>query len=295
MSSTGMSKRIKSLLVLYVLGIFTVLSTSTVFADFYVIAGSPGVGTKIKALPYTISSPGFYYLTKDLSCASGTHGITIDADDVTLDLMGFGLVGPGGTGSFTGHDGIYMVNRTNIEIRNGSVRNFNRHGIYNDYGDASGNGHRFKNIRANNNGINGIDTKDKGVTIEGCKATQNGYAGIITSAGSIVNACTAYDNATEGINVGLGSIVKNSTAYSNDGHGIVGSWGSVVSGNASYNNAKNGIEIIGGRATVTNNSSSTNTWFGIKGTNILLDQNVALGNVDGNLSCTSCTLGLNSY
>jgi hypothetical protein len=45
-------------------------------------------GTPISSLPYTINAPGSYYVTRNLSAVSG-NGITINADDVTLDLMGF--------------------------------------------------------------------------------------------------------------------------------------------------------------------------------------------------------------
>ena len=74
-----------------------------------------------------------------MSCAAGSHGITINADNVTLDLMGFSLVGPGGTGLY---DGIHMNGRTNVEVRNGTVRNFPQHGICECESHCSGKGHR---------------------------------------------------------------------------------------------------------------------------------------------------------
>jgi hypothetical protein len=62
--------------------------------EFYVIAGG-GVGTRITSLPYTITSPGFYYLTSNLSYSGSSNGITVNSNDVTLDLMGFSISGPG--------------------------------------------------------------------------------------------------------------------------------------------------------------------------------------------------------
>ena len=44
--------------------------------------------TPISSLPFTISSSGSYYLTKDLSVSTG-NGLTIGADKVTVDLNGF--------------------------------------------------------------------------------------------------------------------------------------------------------------------------------------------------------------
>ena len=46
----------------------------------------------IKGLPFTISNPGSYYLTKDLS--TNGVGVIVDTDNVTIDLMGFSLIGP---------------------------------------------------------------------------------------------------------------------------------------------------------------------------------------------------------
>src|SRR5437016_303642 len=58
--------------------------------------------TPISALPATITASGSYYLTTNLTCTlcgGGTNGITITANDVTLDLMGFALDAFGGSGS----------------------------------------------------------------------------------------------------------------------------------------------------------------------------------------------------
>jgi len=155
---------LKGFVILNALLLFFALSASNAFAEFYVIAGSRGVGTQIKSLPYTISSSGFYYIARDLSCAAGSHGITIAADNVTLDLMGFSLVGPGGA---TSYDGIHMDTRTNIEIRNGTVRNFSRYGI----GEFNpGTGHRIINIRARDNGTSGIRIVGTSNIAERCAA-----------------------------------------------------------------------------------------------------------------------------
>ena len=113
----------KKLLLLALVWAF-LLSPGSVQAadDFYVIAvGSRAVGTKIASLPYTISTPGMYYLGSNLIAAG--NGITVDADDVTLDLMGFCLTGPGRDAS--PFKGIYIAdNHGNAEIRNGSLNGF---------------------------------------------------------------------------------------------------------------------------------------------------------------------------
>ena len=51
--------------------------------------------TPISSLPYIITQPGSYYLTSDLTMTTDVNGITVDANHVTIDLMGFSLIGPG--------------------------------------------------------------------------------------------------------------------------------------------------------------------------------------------------------
>jgi hypothetical protein len=52
---------------------------------------TPGDATHL----FIISTSGSYYLTGNITGVSGKHGIAISADNVTLDLNGFALVGPG--------------------------------------------------------------------------------------------------------------------------------------------------------------------------------------------------------
>ncbi|MCX5890100.1 MAG: hypothetical protein NTY36_11680 [Deltaproteobacteria bacterium] len=87
-------------------------------ADFYVIAGGGRLGTAITTLPFLITSPGLYYLPRNLTHSStGVYAIPVAADDVTIDLMGFCLTGPG-KGSGGGNSGIVVAaGHTNVEIR----------------------------------------------------------------------------------------------------------------------------------------------------------------------------------
>src|SRR5215510_6427095 len=65
-----------------------------------------------------ITQPGQYYLQQDLFLTRDT-GISIQADNVSLDLRGFGLQynGVPHTGTF----GIVATGRTNIRITNGKI------------------------------------------------------------------------------------------------------------------------------------------------------------------------------
>ena len=78
-------------------------------------------GTPISG-PTTISQPGVYYLTRNISVTGAVTPITIIASDVTLDLGGFTIDGDDTAGTY----GILLhgtADRT--RIRNGSIVDFN--------------------------------------------------------------------------------------------------------------------------------------------------------------------------
>src|SRR5689334_15611004 len=84
--------------------------------------------TPISGVPVTISAAGTYCLTTDLYVGSGT-AITIQADNVVLDLNGHALAGPGGSSS----TGIYSNLHRGLRIRNGTVRNFSSGVLIDDH------------------------------------------------------------------------------------------------------------------------------------------------------------------
>ena len=285
--------------------------TSSAFAGFYVIAGAGGkpVGTEITSLPVTINSSGFYYITKNLPCLAGTHGITIDVDNVTLDLMGFSLVGPGGADFY---DGIYMHEKSNIEIRNGTIRNFPRNGIYGGYGV----GNRINNLNINNNSFGVYLIDDISVTVTGCTTMENDNMGLYLGTSSIVKNNTAYKNGSTGIFARYGSVVTNNASFQNGYAGITVDYGSTVTGNTCYDNSDYGITASVGStivdntahsngsgiragygSTVTNNTAYGNTNNGIRLYNeSYVDSNTAVGNSTNVIYCTTnCTYGQNHF
>jgi len=165
--------------------------------DFYVIAGGGGaVGTKITSLPYTINNSGFYFLSSDLTTTG--NGITVAVNNVTIDLMGFSLIGPGGGG-----EGISVINRTNVEIRNGTVRNF----YYSILGNNVSANIRISNVRVLSNAF-GIQLPGKGNLVNGCSCSNNGGVGILVGSGTIIN-CVSNNNSTGIILSGPGSVIGN--------------------------------------------------------------------------------------
>lgn len=92
-----------------------------------VYAGPGGPCKPINSLPATITSSGIYCLAKDLSTSiSGATdaAIRINADDVVLDLQQHVLDGSSADTASTLATGILAQDRSNITVRNGTIRGF---------------------------------------------------------------------------------------------------------------------------------------------------------------------------
>ena len=208
--------------------------------------------TPISAGSFTINLPGSYYLTGNLTGVSGNNGITINANDVTIDLRGFTLVGVVGS-----LDGITVAgSRTNIAIRNGTLRGWGADGM-----DANSSyNSQFIDLRASGNGANGIQA-GFGAVVKGCSARGNGTDGIVTFSGSTVSDSTASENLHDGIVVNTGSTVRDCASFNNTSNGIVANSGSTVIHCTAYSNT-NGIAAYSG-STVIGCSTRINATNGI--------------------------------
>ncbi|HEX5223319.1 MAG TPA: right-handed parallel beta-helix repeat-containing protein [Verrucomicrobiae bacterium] len=134
--------------------------------------------TPISSLPFTISSSGSYYLTSPLH--STNSGITVSADDVTIDLMGFTISGT----QDTNHSGIFIaggddVMRRNVVVRNGGITRFGI-GIHVKNTQSA----QISHLIVYQNAAEGIKliSVDPGVctdvTVEQCTITDNSSYGI---------------------------------------------------------------------------------------------------------------------
>jgi parallel beta-helix repeat protein len=209
-------------------------------------ANTPGTATAL----FRITQPGSYYLTANITGVSGKHGIEIAADGVTIDLMGFDLLGVPGVGSFSGViKGSAGVR--NITIRNGSVRNWSLNGINLSANGLATGGH-IDSVNASGNSSAGIMVGIN-FTIHNCTATENNFTGIITGMGCTITGCTAGINGSNGFSVGTGCLVTNCTATGNGIDGILAAGGSTVtnccaSGNGRHGIAPNGSCLIRGNS-----------------------------------------------
>ncbi|MEW6658986.1 MAG: right-handed parallel beta-helix repeat-containing protein [Thermodesulfobacteriota bacterium] len=191
---------------LLVLAAMVLWPTTAAWADFYVV-GVGKVGTRITSVPYTISQPGFYFLSGNLTYSGTFHAITVNADDVTIDLMGFSLIKDGprvGTG-------VYMSGRTNVEIRNGTVRGFG-YGVRE--ASATGNKHRAINVRATGN-LYGIYFLGSNHLLQGCSGSNNDQIGLFLTSG-VITGCTASNNSSGIVAHGPANVLGN-TALNNSG------------------------------------------------------------------------------
>jgi hypothetical protein len=169
--------------------------------------------------PVNLSAPGSYRLSSDLVLPAGSYasGFWIDSDNVTLDLNGFSLIGAAPTIS----DGIFIF-AANVEVRNGTVRAFGRHGVFArnagkcfDCTDAEG--VRILNVRAIGNGFNGIRIESQGALVDGCSAHTNGSIGILAYQGGLVKNSVARANVNVGF-YGLSNTgFRSNVATANNG------------------------------------------------------------------------------
>jgi hypothetical protein len=225
--------------------------------------------------PYTITQPGSYRLTGLLTVPDvNTTGIRIEAEGVTLDLGGFGVVGPvtcqgdGTTRSLNtscsasgSGIGIFVDSGGVAVIRNGFVRGMGSAGIL-----VGGNfGSVVERVVVEENAGDGInlflgrlaDSVSRfngGNGVHQCDCGGSGHNQIV---GNVVER-----NRGIGIRAGQGVVQENYVFY-NGSHGVYvgagGSNGAHVTGNTIEGNDGNGINASNGvyRANMLRNNLQT--------------------------------------
>jgi len=204
-------------------------------ADNYEIVLGNQLNLLLCEIPETLDWPCSVKLTGTLTCTSnGVDGITVNANNVTIDMNGHALVGPGAS---SGH-GIYQdTDGRDLTVHSGKVVNWS--------GSAKG----------------GIYARGASVHISRVQASTNDY-GIYTGTGSTVSDCSAYSNSDDGIRTGNGSTISDCSAYGNDGYGIYAGYGNSIRGCAAYHNDSSGIHT-GFGTTITECAAYLNGYSGI--------------------------------
>jgi parallel beta-helix repeat protein len=274
--------------------------------------------TPISSLPYTITNPGSYYVTANLTGISGSDGIDIATNNVALDLNGFTLQGVAGS-----LNGINILNSSkNLSIHNGALDSWGQNGVnannaYNSQFDslcvssnvdglftgpnclvrictadqnqntgiAVGNNCNVKDCATSANGSAGIGLGNS-CTVIGCNASgnSNGYG---ISAGFNVNNCNVINcNASgnsAGIQVGSSSGVQACTASGNGSYGIAVANSSAIRDCVASSNITYGIYVTGNSCQVVGSTCTGNSVNGI----------YIVGNQTAVKDCTA--IGNNNY
>jgi len=165
--------------------------------------------TPISSVPYTISSPGSYYVTTNLNVATG-DGITIITNSVTLDLNGFTL---SSTDQNNIGSGILLAGSDkDISILNGYIFGS---GSF-DSGVYSGSGFAFG---INFSGAAPSNVRVARVSVSGCRAIGIYLPQILfTENPNVVEFCTVQNAGHSGI---WASSVIHSTGYQCGGAAFV--------------------------------------------------------------------------
>ncbi len=195
---------------------------------------------------------GSYILINDIS-ASGTC-LTLTGDNITIDFNGFTIKMTSGSGSGITDS---STARSNIVIRNGTVRDFTVVGIF----LLSSSSIQIDRMRAVSNGASGIEVgNDSSVT--NSIASNNGDIGITGFGNILITGNTANNNAGFGIH-GTTNLISGNTANGN-AKGIEAAAGSTISGNTASGNSFGIIVGGGGRSDILNNTASDNGLTGIE-------------------------------
>ena len=198
--------------------------------------------------PVVICQAGSYRLSGNLTVDENTDAIHITADNVTLDLNGYAVLGPATcvqifpvTCSTTGTGVGILSNNNSISVSNGAISGMGFAGVR-----ILGSGTRLDGLRvANNAGV--------------CPSCSIGGdpGGIIIDQDGIISNCTVTSNASDGIDAfGGGTLHLNAVSW-NGGFGIFG--GAVDSNNSVDFNGQDGITNA---VLAVNNSIVANRGFG---------------------------------
>lgn len=239
-----------------------------------------GSGTEINQLPFTINSPGRYYLARNLG-DTGSAGITIQISNVTVDLNGF-LLG-GGTGSAIVCTGV--VASRNVTIKNGTISGWTGAGV-----DTAAYGNcRLESLRVSHNGSTGIAVGDNTI-VSGCVSSNNTIGILSTGSGCLIKNVAVYQNSADGIQANAATIAN--CASFNNGREFNGT-GNTITNCSATGNVNHGFSAA--ESVIQGCVARGNSGTGITAGNSLLIGNLAVGNSPSNAVLTSGTTSVNNH
>jgi len=186
------------------------------------------------AVQYVINQPGSYYLTGNITAAAFRTGITIQTNDVTLDLNGFVMTGPGGS-TYNAIAVVGQVAQNNVVIRNGTLRNW-ASGVF-----APGGYCELDHVRVYGCGANGFQIGSN-CKVKDCSAVNNGSIGILLGSFCQVTDCLVSGSVSNGISMSNGCVVTDCQVCSN-AIGIFGGLNCTLRGCHILENSDGGVYL----------------------------------------------------
>lgn len=240
----------------------------------------------ISSLPFTITQPGTYVLTGNLTAPAGENGIIIGASGVTIDLRGFALQGAGIAGSaitlvpLANGDGI--VEHRGVTIMNGSLLGWADSGIQLGVagpGAADGvflSSSRFLDLHIQGPGQFGVEAS----------SIVNNFAAIANT----FDGCSVNDISSTGMAVGFSAVVKD-CVVTECGVGIIASESLIKGCYVAFNT---GAGIANAVGTVERCISVHNGTFGFSLNQTLLLNSTAKLNGSGSFQNLGGNLFINN-
>ncbi len=238
---------------------------------------------------FTISQSGSYYLTGNISGVVDKHGIEITVSDVTIDLNGYALIGPGMGVGTSGHG----INATGnqVTVLNGSISGWRSNGI-----NLTGEANQVFNLKVRGNNGDGIYVGMYSMVNE-CSSNYNEGNGIQARQHNSILNCTVYNNSGKGIYCLPDGIVmncvannnsdgiyarytniRNNTTNDNSRSGIYAYANCLVISNVCFNNSGSGIRARIGNTIRLNSCTDNDTGLQVDRTSNYSAQNTFYGN-----------------
>jgi len=180
--------------------------------------------------PVTLSAPGSYKLTGNLTVPAETKGIVITGEGVTLDLNGFTIKGPSSCTRdlntravacsyvSVASVGIDASDSDSVEVRNGSIRGFGGVGV------VPGRLGHYDHLRItqNSQGVYHTDAGNAGPgnTFANSLFATNQTVGLAMHVGLVINS-RAINNGSSGFSAGSSKVlVADSQTMGNRNYGL---------------------------------------------------------------------------
>ncbi len=187
---------------------------------------------------FIISQPGSYYLTTNIFGVASEEGINISANNVTLDLNGFSVIGPS-----TADSGIIITSgSSNSIVRNGTITGW---GTFYDGVQSVANNVTLENLDVSAGSV-GIACVGDGGVVKNCTISHAGQWGLYVSGSNCLVSCNYFLENNTGNNLNGAALYINSannvvednhvTGSSSSGYGILANGISGITNNVFIRN-----------------------------------------------------------